>query len=193
MHEKSRIDFDPVTHTYRVDGKVMPSVTQLLPKQDYFVSDERLAECADEGTANHEAVKEFLRTGESTCGYTDAVKKFMDEMKSEIGGLVCCEIPLASNKGFCGTPDMIFEHAIVDLKRTFGNRKLHALQTAGYNILAVENGLIQTTKKHYILVCHEDGGYDLNMVYDPYAESTFLSLVARFKIDKALEYYMNKI
>lgn len=192
-NQRSRIEFDPATHTYRVDGKVVPSVTQLLPKQDYFVSDERLAECAEEGTANHEAVKEFLQTGESTCGYTDAVKKFMNDMKSEIGGLVCFEIPLPSARGFAGTPDMIFEHAVVDLKRTFGNRKIHALQTAGYNILAVENGLIYPTKKHYILVCYEDGGYDLNMVYDSLAEMTFLSLVQKYKIDKALEYYMNKI
>lgn len=190
---KSRITFDEASHTYRVDGKIVPSVTQLLPKQDYFVSDERLAECAEEGTAIHKEVEEFLRSGKSTSGYTDAVKKFMEDMKSEIGGIVLFETPLPSSKGFAGTPDLIFENAIVDIKRTFSNKKIHALQTAAYALLAVENGIINQTKKHYILVCKSDGGYDATMVYDGMAETIFLSLLNRYKIDKAVEYYMNKI
>lgn len=190
---KSHIEFDETTHTYRVDGKIVPSVTQLLPKQDYYVSDERLAECAEEGTAIHKEVEEFLKSGVSTSPYTDAVKKFMEDMKSEIGGVVIFEIPLPSSRGFAGTPDIVFENAIVDIKRTCGNKKIHALQTAGYNLLAVENGYIKPVKKHYILVCKDDGGYDASMVYDSMAEVTFLSLLQRYKIDKAIEYYMNKI
>lgn len=192
MYEKSRIEFDPVKHIYRVDGKIVPSVTQLLPKQDYYVSDERLAECAEEGEANHREVEEYFRTGKSTSPYTDAVERFVDEQRSIIGGLVACETPLASEKGFVGTPDMIFENAIVDLKRTFGNRKIHALQTAGYNLLAVENGIIRPTKLHYILVIR-DGGYDMTQVYDSMAETIFLSLVQKHRIEKSVEYYMNKI
>jgi len=192
-NNKSRIVFDPETHTYRVDGKIVPSVTQLLPKPDFFVSDERLAECAAEGTENHKEVEEFFRTGKSTSPYTDAVQRFVEENKKTTGGLVACELPLASIKGFAGTSDMIFENAIVDLKRTIGNKKIHALQTAGYNLLAVENGLIHSTKLHYILVIRDDGGYDLTNVYDSMAENIFLSLLSKYKIEKSLEYYLNKI
>lgn len=190
---KSSVEFDPANHIYRVGGKILPSVTQLLPKQDYFVSDERLAECAGEGTANHEAVKEFLQTGVSNCGYTDAVKNFMHDMRDAIGGLVCSEMPLASKKGFCGTPDMIFEKAMVDLKRSVGNKKIHALQLAGYELLAVENGLIHPVKQHLILIAYDNGGYDVCNVYNSFAEGTFLSLLQRYKIDKAINYYLTKI
>lgn len=188
-----RIIIEPVTHQYWVDGKHFPSVTQLLPKQDYFISDERLAECADEGTANHAAVEDMIRTGVSSCGYTDAVQKFMSDIKGEIGGIVLCETPLASAKGFAGTPDMIFENGIVDLKRTFGDRKIHGLQTAGYGILAVENGIIKETKKHYILVAHEDGTYKTWNVYNPQAKSVFESLIAKYKIEQHINYYLKSI
>jgi hypothetical protein len=193
MCEKSRIVFDEASHTYRVDGKIVPSVTQLLPKQDYFVSDERLAECAAEGTANHKEVEEFLRSGISTSPLTDAMQNFMSDYRETIGGLVACEMPLGSIKGFAGTPDLIFENAVVDLKRSFSNKKIHALQTAGYNLLAVENGLIHSTKLQYILVIKDDGGYDLTNVYDSMAETIFLGLLSKYKIDKSLEYYLNKI
>jgi hypothetical protein len=193
MCEKSRIVFDEASHTYRVDGKIVPSVTQLLPKQDYFVSDERLAECAAEGTANHKEIEEFFRTGISTSPYTDAVQRFVEEQKDKTGGLVTCEMPLASVKGFAGCPDLIFQNAIVDLKRSFGNKKIHALQLSGYSLLAAENGLMKPSKLHYILILRNDGGYDLHMVYDPMAEVIFLSLLQRYKIDKSIEYYLNKI
>jgi hypothetical protein len=189
----SRIEFDEASHTYRVDGKIVPSVTQLLPKQDYFVSDERLAECAAEGTANHKEIEEFMRMGVSTSPLTDAMQKFMDEQKDKTGGLVACEMPLASTRGFAGTPDLIFENAIVDLKRTCGNKKIHALQLAGYNLLAVENGINHSTKLHYILVLRTDGGYDVTNVYDSMAENIFLGLLSKYKIEKSLEYYLNKI
>jgi hypothetical protein len=191
-NQRSRIEFDPATHTYRVDGKVYPSVTQLLPKQEYYVSDERLAECADEGTAIHKEISDFMKTGESTSPYTDAMQSFLDEHK-EIEGFVCSEEPMFSVKGFCGTPDLVFENAIVDVKRTFGNKKIHALQTAGYQQLVFENGISKKTKLHYILVLHDDGTYDVTNVYNDQAATVFESLVQRYKIDRVIEYYMNKI
>lgn len=193
MCEKSRIVFDEASHTYRVDGKIVPSVTQLLPKQDYFVSDERLAECAAEGTANHKEIEEFFRTGISTSPMTDAMLNFMDDHRGIIGDLKACETPLFSERGFAGTPDIIFENAIVDLKRTCGNKKIHGLQTAGYNLLAAEDKLIKPTKLHYILVLNSDGEYDVTNVYDSMAETIFLGLLSKYKIEKSLEYYLNKI
>lgn len=191
-NNKSRLTFDETSHSYRWDGKIVPSVTQLLPKQDYFVSDERLAECAAEGTANHKEIEEFLKTGISTSPITDAMAIFLEDHKESLGSLVSCETPMYSLKGFAGTPDIIFENAIVDLKRTCGNKKIHALQTAGYNFLAVENGLIKPTKLHYVLVL-SDGKPEPVNVYDSMAENIFLSLLSKYKIEKSLEYYFNKI
>lgn len=193
-NNKSGIVFDPETHTYYVNGKRLPSVTQLISHlMTFYVSEERRENLAEEGTANHAAVEDMIRTGVSSCGYTDAVKKFMEDYKDQIGGVVECEIPLASSRGFAGKPDVIFERAIVDLKRSMGNKKIHALQTIGYELLAVENGLIKPTKQHLILIAHDDGGYDVTNVYNSMAETVFLSLLQRYKIDQLTNYYMTKI
>jgi len=190
---KNTIVLDEENHIYRVDGKIVPSVTQLLPKQDYFVSDEKLEECAADGSANHAAVKEMLDTGVSTCGYTDAVKQFIEDMKDIIGDLLIYETPMYSPDGFAGTPDMVFKNAIVDLKRSSGNIKIHALQLAGYQLLATQNNVIEPTKQHYILIANEDGTYSISNVYHQYAIQTFKSLITKHKIDKSVEYYLKSI
>lgn len=188
------VSFFPESHTYYADGKLVPSVTNLIntfaKQHDRFVSDERYEECAEEGRANHAAVEDMLSTGKSSCGYTDAVQRFIEEQESLLGELVMYETPLGSKRGFAGTPDMVFEHAIVDLKRSFGDKKIHALQLAGYHALVVENGIITPTKQQYILVADEDGTYSFTQVYHPLAEQTFLSLVARHKIEMSLAHYL---
>lgn len=189
------VSFFPESHTYYADGKLVPSVTNLIntfaKQHDRFVSDERYEECAEEGRANHAAVEDMLSTGKSSCGYTDAVQRFIEEQESLLGELVMYETPLGSKRGFAGTPDMVFEHAIVDLKRSFGDKKIHALQLAGYHALVVENGIIiHPTNQHYILVADEDGTYSFTQVYHPLAEQTFLSLVARHKIEMSLAHYL---
>lgn len=53
------IEFDPDTHTYRVDGAVVPSVTQILaPLHDFAgIPADVLDNAADRGTAVHKATE----------------------------------------------------------------------------------------------------------------------------------------
>lgn len=190
-----RVEFDEANHIYRVNGRVVPSVTQLLPKSEYLqnMDPERLSELADEGKANHAAVEEFLHTRKATCGYLEGVEKFLADYDRELGNLVAAERAMGSIRGFAGTADMIFEHAIVDLKRSFGDRKIHALQTAGYNFLAVENALTRPVKKHYILVSHDDGTYEAVNVYNDRAEVIFLGLVSKWHIEANIQNYFRGV
>ncbi len=45
--------FDPILHKYYIDDIEVPGITGLLPKQDFYVSAERLEETRVEGTENN--------------------------------------------------------------------------------------------------------------------------------------------
>lgn len=61
------LEYDDDTHTYLVDGVIVSSVTQLLGAKfnDYAgVSREALERASQKGTAMHEAIERFEKTGE---------------------------------------------------------------------------------------------------------------------------------
>jgi len=202
-------DYDREKHEYSVKGIVYPSVTQIIPKQNFYMPAEKLEKYAEEGTANHKAVEEMLDTGATTSSYAETVAIFMDKYKAQTGELIAYEIPLFSPAGFAGTPDLIFEYAIVDMKRSFGNPRIHALQLAGYNRLAVDNKLIKSTKMHWILVVDdaEQRKFSVHNVYNSDAAFTFESCLQlyiyskrveewsdkRDKMQKAIDYYLKGV
>ena len=60
------LEYDDDTHTYIVDGVIVPSVTQLLGEKfnDYAgVSTSVLEQASQKGTAMHEAIERFEKTG----------------------------------------------------------------------------------------------------------------------------------
>lgn len=64
-HELEYID---ETHTYLVDGVIVPSITQILKikfgKKYEGINQEVLKQAADKGTEVHEAIENFCKTGE---------------------------------------------------------------------------------------------------------------------------------
>jgi hypothetical protein len=118
--------------------------------------------------------------------------KFLTEHK-EFGEIACWEKPLyCPNLGVCGTPDIVFEKAIVDIKRTFYNARYHSLQLAGYQALCEANQLVERgCTWHFILVLHEDK-YQLFNVYNSMARTYFMSLVTKYKIEKNIERYLDE-
>lgn len=62
---ESEVIFDPVNHTYELNGKPVPSVTQLLDyKSDYHgIAATTLEKAAERGTAIHKEIEEYLRNG----------------------------------------------------------------------------------------------------------------------------------
>ncbi len=80
------VDFDEATHTYKVNGIVLPSVTTVmkpLSQSFYQVVDENtLSKAADRGTSVHQAIENFLEYGiedvpPEHAPYFAAFKQFM--------------------------------------------------------------------------------------------------------------------
>ncbi|HPS31607.1 MAG TPA: hypothetical protein PLZ43_15240 [bacterium] len=193
------LSYNDELHEYRFEGRVIPSVTQVLPQKDFFVSAERLEECRREGKQNHADAELFILSGETFGNeYAEGVKRFLQKAPKEWGKLIGSEVRLWSNHKYAGTADLLFENAVVDIKRTFGDKQIHALQLAGYHFAAVESGLINRNTNHYILTIKEGNPKWFN-VYHELAEIMFLSLVKRWwtndealkaKIDHSVNQYL---
>lgn len=137
---KTAIDLDPATHTYRVDGVVFPSVTQILGEAglidtQWYTEESQyrgrkvhvMTALDDRGELDESAVTDEYR------GYLDAWRKF----RSETG----CEI-LEIEKRVCnttyryaGTLDRIVhwrsENSVLDIK-TGAVQAWHSVQLAAY-------------------------------------------------------------
>ena len=196
------LTYNDELHEYRFEGRVIPSVTQVLPQKSFFVSAERLEECRREGKQNHADAELFLLSGETFGSeYAEGVKRFMQNIPNvpaEWGKFIGTEVRLWSKHKYAGTADLLFENAVVDMKRTFGDKQIHALQLAGYHFAAVERGLINRNTNHYILTI-KDGNPKWVNVYHELAEIMFLSLVRRWwtndealkdKIDHSVNQYL---
>jgi hypothetical protein len=196
------IEFDEASHIYRVGGKIIPSVTQVLPTRDFHCTPEQLESASIEGSWNHQLLDMVMGDG-SAPGFIDskdeqkiqAIRDFI--VRDNPGRVVLSEPPdglYSARHRFAGKPDTVFETAILDMKRTIGDARYHALQLAGYHILALENGIIEKpTKRWYILTVDEGGKYRVVNVWNPLAESVFLDLVRVAHVSANYERYMKTV
>ena len=182
--------FDQETHTYGINGVIVPSITQLLPKEDYYVSKEKLERMKQEGIDSHSMIKMFFDTGKTFDDpMLQALSKFLKENKLALGELLLYEKPLYSEKYlFAGTPDAVFENGIIDFKRSFSDKKRHALQLAGQSILAKENSITKT-KRHFI-TWYDGEMFKYKNVYNSEAENIFLLLVKDHYIGQSINKYL---
>ena len=185
-------EYDEIKHIYRINGEHVPSVTQLLPDQIFYCTPEQLENARIEGIMFHEKAKLYFEEKET---FNDpeliAIDKLFREHKNLFGELVLFEEPLFSVKmKFGGRPDAIFTKAIIDFKRSIGNRKYHALQLAGYHILVKENKIIKPTKRHFIIYKNSSGQYSVVNVYDDQAEAFFKSCMVKYNMEKIINLYL---
>lgn len=69
--------YNPEWHTYRLNGKIIPSVTRLLDDGSYLNVDPKILESAQmRGTLIHEEIEDYLKYEE--MGYTDEFYEFLD-------------------------------------------------------------------------------------------------------------------
>ena len=182
------------THEYKIDGNIIPRVTQLLPKQNFFCTPEQLEAARVEGVENHSMIKLYFDTNDT---YDNQIlidlETTLKELNYLTGDIVRNENNLFSEKHrFAGTPDAVFEKAIVDFKRSAGNKKIAALQLAGYYILAKENKLLSKTKT-WLILYYDNGKWKYYNVYNDKAENIFLSLVKKHNIEQNLKNYMEEV
>jgi len=145
--------FDAVSHTYSIDGEIVPSVSQIIAqatsKQFDSVDPVILANAARRGTEVHRTIEFYERAGISETD--DEMQPYLTnyiEFKCESGLVVLEQEVVLYDKeaGFAGTLDMFVEGkgneiGIVDIKtpKSMSKRKW-AIQLAGYKRLAEANG-----------------------------------------------------
>ena len=73
---ESNIDFDEEFHIYRLNGRIIPSVTQILDDGEYQKVDEKILEYArKKGTLVHKEIQEYLETNKN--GFTSELYEFL--------------------------------------------------------------------------------------------------------------------
>ena len=148
---QNEIEFIESTHEYFVDGRRLPSVSEImkpLSEQTYLDINPRvLANAAKRGTAVHMAVEmlEMLGVYSPDEEIRQIVQNYKVAKKLKKFEPIYQEIRL-TNREFCGTLDMIAEMdgkiVIIDLKNTSKiNHDLLAVQLQAYRELCEFNGI----------------------------------------------------
>lgn len=76
------LTFDEEWHTYRVNGKIVPSVTRLLDDGSYAnVDKEILKKACERGTLIHKEIETYLKS--NIKGYTDEFYEFLNIYTTE--------------------------------------------------------------------------------------------------------------
>lgn len=145
------IEFDEVTHIYKVDGVELPSVTTItsvLSSLEYKgVDPEILKKAGEKGSAVHKAIEDYLLWGEYELNiqyepYMEQFKKALEKEKFETKKT---EFKL-TNGEICGTLDNMSSLSgdviIIDYKTTATiHKKLLEAQFGGYKILCDSNNI----------------------------------------------------
>lgn len=163
------LQFDVDRHVYTMDGRRLPSVTQILDRLSLYKGKEWWTdEARERGSAVHLALY-LLAHGRLDLGsideridpYIDAYVDFKKHFES-----IVCEEPMASRRfGYAGTPDDIGFYAgepeitIPDYKATDAAYPVYEIQLEAYEQLAIENGWINSAARKMIVLLGKDGKF----------------------------------
>lgn len=119
-----KFEFNEETHTYRLNGKVIPSVTQIINEVLFYnkyssVSEDTLELAKNKGSLIHKEIEDYIKTG--STGFTSELESFinivndkkLEHMKSEVK---------VHNEEIAGTIDILCKigdkNIIIDVKTT---------------------------------------------------------------------------
>lgn len=180
------IQFDEKTHTYTVDGVVLPSVTHICRFLAYDYKSDRtwLAEAAARrGTAVHEACAliDYGEEPEETpeiAGYLQAYRRFLADYRPD---WELIESPMGSLElGYAGTLDRYGtlyngEPCIVDIKTGQLHKSSLRAQLSAYRILFIREHPEKYSPHIYALKLSKDGTYEFIAVqFEPELVKTCL-------------------
>ena len=159
------LEFDEDTHTYLVDGIIVPSVTQLLskkfPNKYSNIPPDVLRRAAERGTAIHKSIEDYCRgIGDET---DRCVKNYCWLSKMFRFQAVENELPIIldfGGKTYAGRLDMILKvndvYAVADIKTTAAlDKEYLGLQLNLYR-LGVEQSYDYKIDKLYGIHLRED-------------------------------------
>ena len=184
-----RLQFDEPTHTYRFDGEVRPSVTQVMQglSQYGIVPADVLEAAQKRGTRVHSMCQFYdecdldeSSVAPEDVGYLHAWIRFRADTQAMF---TLIEKPLYSTRyGFAGTPDRFGvvhrTQYVLDIKTTAGQpHRVWGIQTAAYRALIAESrGEIGTYKRATVQL-RPDGTYLFHAWNDADDWPAFLSLI----------------
>lgn len=185
------VEFDKQTHTYKLNGRRIPSVTQVLaPLEDFSRVPHDVLEAARLfGQHVHEACDLFNR-GEldwlsldpALVPYVESWRKFINDTGAVV---IASEMRLVHpTLGYAGTPDVILawgnRTVLPDLKSTATVPHTVGAQTAAY-AKAYQSMVGGREPDRYCIQLGADGKYKLHPRRDPADWSLFLSCLNIFK------------
>ena len=118
------ISYNPEFHTYRLDGNILPSVTQLLDDGGYkYVDPEILKAAQDRGTIIHKEIEVWLNT--KKVGFTEELFNFIDLFEENkelfeqeaIWDIKTYSVASSKNKDKCYNQLKMYQEAIKYLTR----------------------------------------------------------------------------
>lgn len=183
--------YDSTSHIYYYNGEEIPSVTRLIVNEDEFkyVKKEKIIE----GTNRHKAIENYLKYNQIDGEYESFIEKFSETLvvlTKLFGKLLYVETPIyAEHKGvlFAGTPDIVLEDAIVDLKSSLSHQKYYALQLQGYGILVKNNYKIRS--KNHIIFAEVGGVFRYKNIYNEEAKEVFEYCLKKYDCERLIKLY----
>lgn len=177
-----RIDFDEAEHAYTLDGRRLPSVTQIMKPMSLIaydgISSGTLDTAADRGTRAHEQISNIImygvrETDEDTEPYIRAFERFREDYNP---AFVASEYRCYhKTMDYAGTADIL---AVVDGDRSDGidlidlkctsayHSAMLAAQLGAYKAMIVSHGV--QVRGLYGLQLMRDGRYRFERVPDGY-------------------------
>ena len=167
------LTFDEATHTYRIDGEVVPSVTHICRFLNYDVKSDRewlVKEAADRGARVHAATAamdwgEEPEVEPDIAGYVQAYRRFLKDYQPEWQGI---EVSLGTDGcggfPFAGTIDRFgtVEGAATVLDIKTGSRvnlPYVEAQLVAYSALLWQNSIYSGPVARRCLKLNKDGTY----------------------------------
>lgn len=179
------LTFDSATHTYRLNGARLPSVTQILSPYSSleFVDRDLLERAAAFGTHVHEACHLFSQDAldresldSELAPYVDAWAAFLEDTGAVV--LLSEQRVVSEQYGYAGTLDAIVwwgkSKRLIDIKSSTGVPKTVGPQTAGY-AQAYREQTGEPIRDRYCVQLKPDGTYRSHKLSDPADWSIFLS------------------
>lgn len=177
--------FDAATHTYTVNGVVIPSVTQVLTSILGGPPDTHNVRAAGErGTIVHETVALDLAGDLDEESVDPQVQPYLAAARlfcRECGfkpALWEARLYSAAHK-FAGTLDCYGDGTVLDWKAG-AKRPQYALQTCAYQILAEESGL--PVKRRIVVYLKDTGAYEVELHKNASDRADFLALLRVFRL-----------
>ena len=138
--------FDPATHTYSMDGRPVPSVTQVLKETGFIDTSHYPPGAAERGAAVHEMLAlsdcqrlDLSSIGEDLAGYLLAWTRFRLAMHLN-WPCMRIETPEYGIAGYAGTPDRVLHERMLVLDIKSGDIEWWVkYQLAGY-VALVDGG-----------------------------------------------------